>query len=150
MEGWLMSETRHGISWQKGIFADKFFRGPVERWEKLSKIPFLLFFFFLFYFSFPLLRRGIFIPFLSSTSGRQWRYFLVERFAIKKSGGGGGATHPRWGREELSSYIDTKRGEIMLSLGWRRWKVTVRRFFDNSFRLTNTLGRVRGVRVRLF
>lgn len=31
MEGWLMSETRHGISWQKGIFADKFFRGPVER-----------------------------------------------------------------------------------------------------------------------
>lgn len=53
MEGWLMSETRHGISWQKGIFADKFFRGPVERWEKLSKIPFLLFFFLFILFLVP-------------------------------------------------------------------------------------------------
>lgn len=61
MEGWLMSETRHGISWQKGIFADKFFRGPVERWEKLSKIPSFFLSFFLFYFI-SLLRRGIFIP----------------------------------------------------------------------------------------
>lgn len=71
MEGWLMSETRHGISWQRGIFADKFFPFP----GKVGKIveDSFPFFFTLFYFPFPLLRRGIFIPFLSSTSGRQSR-----------------------------------------------------------------------------
>lgn len=36
-------------------------------------------------------------------------YSLVERFAIKKSGDSGGATHPRLrGREEVSCLILTR------------------------------------------
>lgn len=46
MEGWLMSETRHGISWQRGIFADKFFHFP----GKVGKIVEDSFPFFLLYF----------------------------------------------------------------------------------------------------
>lgn len=46
MEGWLMSETRHGISWQRGIFADKFFPFP----GKVGKIVEDSFPFFLLYF----------------------------------------------------------------------------------------------------
>lgn len=124
MEGWLMSETRHGISWQRGIFADKFFPFP----GKVGKIvedsfPFFLLYFILSpvpsaktrnFYSIPLLDEWTtvtrFIPWWKDSQlkslGWGWRWCNASKVAGK-----GGS---------FVSYIDTKRGEIVISLGWRR------------------------------